>query len=274
LQNAKSKQFPSLFKLLLLDALDSNTVLTTRTPVQITTIFFDCDNTLVLSEDLAFAACALLANEILALHGFADRYTGPMLLRDFVGQNFRGMMVSLQQKYGYAMDPLELEAYVAREEDAVIEMLRAELRPCEGVEEVLRKFKEMGTYRMAVVSSSALRRVRAALEKVQQDKYFAKEDVFSAASSLPKPTSKPDPAIYLFAMESCEKEPGECVAIEDSKSGTLSAVRAGLKVVGYVGSYEDEKREEMKGVLREAGACVMMDHWSQFEECLEKIERI
>ena len=37
------------------------------TPLQITTLLFDCDNTLVLSEELAFEACAELANEILAV---------------------------------------------------------------------------------------------------------------------------------------------------------------------------------------------------------------
>jgi len=40
---------------------------------QITTLLFDCDNTLVLSEELAFEACAELANEILASRNIADR---------------------------------------------------------------------------------------------------------------------------------------------------------------------------------------------------------
>ncbi|KAK4916201.1 hypothetical protein LTR28_013447, partial [Elasticomyces elasticus] len=60
-------------------------------------ILFDCDNTLVLSEEIAFEACAELANEILAKNNKSERYTGPALLKDFVGQNFRGMMVSLQK---------------------------------------------------------------------------------------------------------------------------------------------------------------------------------
>jgi HAD superfamily hydrolase (TIGR01509 family) len=213
-------------------------------------------------------------NQILESHGVADRYTGPLLMRSFVGQNFRGMMVSLQRKYGYTMDPLTLEMYVAREEDAVIERLCAELQPCEGVDNVLKWLNETGVYSMAVVSNSAFRRVWAALEKVGQDKYFGKADVFSAATSLSRPTSKPDPAIYLFAMERCGKKPTECLAIEDSKSGTLSAARAGITVLGYVGSYEGEKREEMRKVLTEAGACLVMEHWGQFEEYLEKIEQM
>ncbi|RDW73448.1 putative HAD superfamily hydrolase [Coleophoma cylindrospora] len=239
---------------------------------QITTLLFDCDNTLVLSEELAFEACAELANEILSTHSIPDRYTGPQLLSEFVGQNFRGMMVSLQKKFGYEMDAAELEKYVSREEDQVIAKLKAALKPCVGVDAELEKLASAGKYRMAVVSSSALRRVQASIEKVGQDKYFARDEVFSAATSLPKPTSKPDPAIYLFAMEKMGLKAEECVAIEDSRSGATAAFRAGIKTVGYVGSYEPEKEEQMREVLRDSGCVVIMKDWKEFPDCLKKIE--
>jgi len=243
---------------------------------KITTLLFDCDNTLVLSESLAFAACAELANEILASRNIPDRYTGPNLLREFVGQNFRGMMVSLQKKYGYDMPPEELETYVSREEDQVIAKLKAELEPCEGVDAQLERLYNggKGAYTMAVVSSSALRRVKASIEKVGQDKYFPGDSVFSAASSLEKPTSKPDPAIYLHAMKALGKKAEECVAIEDSRSGTLSAVRAGIRVIGYTGSYESDERPGMVKLLTENGAKVIMEHWNQFDADLKKIEEM
>jgi len=237
-----------------------------------TTLLFDCDNTLVLSEELAFEACAELANEILKSQNIGDIYTGPQLMSEFVGQNFRGMMVSLQKKYGFELSPDELQSYVLREEDQVIAKLKAELRPCIGVDAELEKLAAAGKYKMAVVSSSALRRVKASVVKVGQDKYFG-DDIFSAATSLDKPTSKPDPAIYLHAMKVLGKEPKECVAIEDSRSGTLSAVRAGIPVVGYVGSYEpQDKAQDMVKVLQDAGAQVIMTEWNQFDDMLEKIE--
>jgi HAD superfamily hydrolase (TIGR01509 family) len=164
----------------------------------------------------------------------------------------------------------ELEDYVSREEDQVIKKLKTDLVPCVGVDKELEKLQKHGKYKMAVVSSSALRRVKASVEKVMQDVYF--EAIFSAATSLPKPTSKPDPAIYLHAMEKMGVQAKECVAIEDSKSGTLSAVRAGIPVVGYVGSYEPSKAKEMAKLLSDNGATVVMEHWSEFEGCLEKIE--
>jgi len=44
---------------------------------------------------------------------------------------------------------------------------------------------------------------------------------------------KPSPQPYLLACERLGLPPGEVVAVEDSRSGALSARRAGLVVVGY-----------------------------------------
>ncbi|TQS31566.1 hypothetical protein Golomagni_08153 [Golovinomyces magnicellulatus] len=140
-----------------------------------------------------------------------------------------------------------MESYVTREEDAVIAKLQAALKPCVGVDDQLEKLAASGKYHMAVVSSSALRRVKASIEKVGQDKYFRGDEVFSAATSLPKPTSKPDPAIYLHALEKLGRKAENSVAIEDSKS-------------------------EMEKTLTEAGAVVVMRDWSEFPQCLAKIE--
>ncbi|KAL1991720.1 hypothetical protein VTN49DRAFT_5028 [Thermomyces lanuginosus] len=240
---------------------------------KITQLLFDCDNTLVMSEELAFEACADVANEILAKHDITDRYTGEQLIQDFVGQNFRGMMVSLQAKYGFEMTKEEFDHYVKEEENQVIAKLEAKGEPCVGVNEELETLYREGKYDLAVVSSSALRRVRASIKKVGQDKYFKPDHIFSAATSLPTPTSKPDPAIYLYALERLGKKPEECVAIEDSRSGALSAIRAGIPVIAYVGSYHgDEKRAEMAKKLLDLGSKVVMKDWTEFQSCLKQIE--
>ena len=240
--------------------------------MQITQILFDCDNTLVLSEEIAFQACAELVNQTLQAEGFSDRYTGSQLMVDFVGQNFRGMITSLQSKYGFTLEKTKFDDLVAKEEDKVIDMLEAKAQPCIGVIEVLDTLAASKKYGLAVVSSSALRRVQASIRKVEQEKYFLPQHVFSAATSLPTPTSKPDPAIYLHACKALGKDPSECVAVEDSKSGVLSAVRAGIHVVGYVGSYESENQDEMATKLKENGAEVIMKDWSEFQDCLASIE--
>ncbi|GAB7357606.1 hypothetical protein MBLNU459_g0109t1 [Dothideomycetes sp. NU459] len=237
-------------------------------------ILFDCDNTLVLSEELAFEACAELANEILEKNGKSKRYTGPELLKDFVGQNFRGMMVSLQKKFDFTIPEEEFNSYVDRELGKVVEKLEKKARPCPGSMEVLEDLHKSKKYGMAVVSSSALSRVQASIRKVGQAKFFPAEHVYSAATSLEKPTSKPDPAIYLHACKEIGVKPSECVAVEDSKSGATAAKNAKIRLIGYVGAYED--KEEMdrmaKMLTEECGAIAVMYHWSEFKDALAKVE--
>ncbi|KAL2266391.1 hypothetical protein VTJ83DRAFT_5743 [Remersonia thermophila] len=248
---------------------------------KITTLLLDCDNTLVLSEDLAFEGCAQVLNEMAAAKSLPlERpFTGPSLIAEYLGHNFRGMLTLLQARYGFTLTPEEVEAYVRREEDAVIARLEAELAPCPGADAALARLAATGRYGLAVVSSSALRRVRASVGRAGIGHHFVnatgrgeEHAIFSAATSLPAPTSKPDPAIYLHALQRLGKTAGECVAVEDSRSGALSATRAGIKVVGYVGSYPPEKRELMAQALREGGAAVVMEDWERFEEYLEQIE--
>ena len=192
---------------------------------------------------------------------------------DFVGQNFRGVVKGMEDKFHFTLSDEEREKYVKMEEDRVIANLEAKAQPCEGANEVLDKLYKEKKYGMAVVSSSALRRVVASIKKVDQAKYFPENHIFSAASSLPKPTTKPDPAIYLHACKEIGVKPGECVAVEDSKSGTLSAVRAGIPTMAYVGSYHDpSKASEVAKMLTENGAVVVMNHWKEFEDCMKKIE--
>ncbi|KIW19334.1 hypothetical protein PV08_03628 [Exophiala spinifera] len=239
-------------------------------------VLLDCDNTLVLSERLAFEACADLTNELLAKYDIPDRYSVDSLLEDFVGQNFRGMLVGLQKKHDFQMPPEELEEYVKRELGEVIKKLSAKATPCPGVPEELERLHKAG-YPMAVVSTSAKPRVVASLEKVGIDHYFPNAHVYSAATSLNPPSSKPDPKIYLYACEQLGVKPEECITVEDSKSGATAAMRAGIPLVGYVGVYGieegKEKMEQMAKLLKEqCNAAAIMYDWKEFPEILKKLE--
>lgn len=194
-------------------------------------------------------------------------------MAEFVGQNFRGVVGGVQKKFGFSLEPKEVDDLVGQELGRVIATLKEKAEPCEGVMPVLDKLYKEKKYGLAVVSSSALSRVQASVEKVGQAKYFPPDHIFSAATSLPVPTTKPDPAIYLHACKVIGKDPSECVAVEDSKSGALSGIRAGIPVMGYVGSYEGEmKQKEMDALMKDLGVKVVMKDWADFEKCLAEIE--
>lgn len=226
----------------------------------------------MLSEDVAFEGCAELVNTIMKTMNIPlGPFTGASLQRDYVGQNFRGMLTTVASEHNVAITPEQMDAFVRQEEDIVISKLRQHLEPCAGVDDVLAKVDDGQHYTLAVVSSSALRRVQVCLDKTGQAKHFGHR-VYSAASSLAVPTSKPDPAIYLHALQTLGKSAAESVAVEDSRSGTLSAVRAGIRTIGYVGAYPPAQRAHMTTVLKDAGASVVMEEWSGFDAALQSLK--
>ncbi|KAK1676456.1 HAD-like domain-containing protein [Colletotrichum godetiae] len=241
----------------------------------ITLLLLDCDNTLVQSETLAFEACAELTNEILAACNVDLHFTGRQLQRDFVGQSFQAMMRSLEVKYGVSCNitDAELGDYASMEDDRVISKLVEKLQSCEGANAELERLVAAGRHQLAVVSSSALRRVRASLEKTGQITFFHPNDVFSAADLLPVPMSKPDTAVYFHAPKTMGKVAAECIAVEDSRSGATSANRAGIITIGYTGACEDvEEANTLRGILEKAGCKLIMSNWTEFPNLLHQIE--
>jgi HAD superfamily hydrolase (TIGR01509 family) len=186
------------------------------------------------------------------------------------------MLVGLQKKHSFQLKPEELEDYVAQELGRVTQKLSEKATVCPGVPEVLKSLKEQG-YPLSVVSTSAKPRVVASLIKTDIYSYFPDEHVYSAATSLNPPSSKPDPKIYLYACEQLGIKPEEAVTVEDSKSGATAAMRAGIPLIGYVGVYGieegKEKMEQMATLLREqCKADEIMYDWKEFPELLKKIE--
>jgi beta-phosphoglucomutase-like phosphatase (HAD superfamily) len=209
-------------------------------------------------------------------HNIDARYTAESLLEDFVGHNFRGMLNGLQKKHNFEMSQEDMDDFVERELGEVTKKLSEKAVECPGVTKELEKLKEQG-YPMAVVSTSAKSRVVASIEKVGIAHFFPPEHVYSAATSLTPPSSKPDPKIYLHAAEQLGVKPSEAITVEDSKSGATAAMRAGIPCIAYVGIYgiEDgkEKMDQMAKLLTEETKCVaVMYDWKEFQDCLKKVE--
>ncbi|HEX8207378.1 MAG TPA: HAD family phosphatase, partial [Solirubrobacteraceae bacterium] len=118
-------------------------------------------------------------------------------------------------------------------------------------------------FALAVVSSSALERLDACFEATGLAELFPPAVRFSAEDSLPVPTSKPDPAVYLHAGERLGVTGGEALAIEDSPTGARSAVAAGFPVVGNVLFVPDGERAEREEALRAAGVESIVESWAE-----------
>ena len=68
------------------------------------------------------------------------------------------------------------------------------------------------------------------------------------------PAKKPDPAIYLLALERMGVDADDAIVVEDSRNGLLAAVGAGLRCVVTVSGYTaDEDMSEAVLVVTSLG---------------------
>jgi HAD superfamily hydrolase (TIGR01509 family) len=95
-----------------------------------------------------------------------------------------------------------------------------------GVRDYIEEGRRMGL-KLAVASSSRRRWVVGHLERLGIHEHW---DAVKTADDVEK--TKPDPALYLAAVEALGVQAAEAIALEDSRNGVLAAKAAGLWCVG------------------------------------------
>jgi len=110
-------------------------------------------------------------------------------------------------------------------ENRVAAMIRTEGVALPGVDRTIGDLRAAGL-RVALASSSSPTLIRTVLSTLGLDRAF--EAVCSATEER---RGKPDPAVYLTAVQRLGLRPADCVAFEDSVAGVRSATAAGLKVI-------------------------------------------
>ncbi|MET1007492.1 MAG: HAD-IA family hydrolase [Propionibacteriaceae bacterium] len=249
----------------------------------------DADGNLFPSEEPAFVASSQITNQFLAEHGVERRYDPEELRIATTGMNFRSTLVKLALQHGIPvatelvgavvtersvtsdpgaalLSPSVVDAWVAREKEAVTAHLRTVLKPDQEVLDPLDTLA--GRYGLAAVSSSADSRIAACFEVTGMAHYFPPARRFSAEDSLPRPVSKPDPAIYLHAGAQLGISAAEGVAIEDSLAGATAAVAAGFPTIGNLQFVQPEERDERHAVLTGAGVAAVVTSWREILDLL------
>jgi HAD superfamily hydrolase (TIGR01509 family) len=260
-------------------------------PAPITTLLLDADDNLFPSERPAFDASAEVTNRFLARFGVRSPFTAEELRKRAVGKNFRSTATDLavqcgvpmeqaladgrlaavvasdsEVAAGYALSAGELEQWVSKERERVTAHLAATLKPDP---EVLAPLQALASrYAMAAVSSSATKRLDACFTATGLDSLMPASLRFSAEDSLPVPTSKPDPAVYLHAGQVMQIQAHQGLAVEDSVPGVKSAVAAGYLTVGNVMFVPDGERACRTADLIDAGAAAITDSWRALADAL------
>jgi beta-phosphoglucomutase-like phosphatase (HAD superfamily) len=231
-------------------------------------LLLDADGNLFPSEEPAFVASADVTNRFLASLDVPTRYTPEELLATTTGKNFRTTAVDLARANGVTVDgdgaaltAGVLDDWVAEEKKVVSEHLGQVLRPDPAVLRPLRRLADR--YQFAAVSSSALSRLDECFRATGLADLLPAQHRYSAEDSLPRPTSKPDPAIYRYAVEQLGVSPQQAVAVEDSLPGAQSAVAAGIPTVGNLTFVPPADRLVRRTRLIEAGVIAVVESWDE-----------
>ena len=262
-------------------------------PDTVTTILCDADGNLFPSEEPAFDASVGVTNRLLQRFGVSARFTAEELRRQTTGKNFRTTATDLVAHHGVpieeklaegrgyavvashddvaagrALTGEELEEWVRREREEVTAHLGSVLAPDRAVCEALRALRTR--YDLAAVSSSASARLDACFAATGLDSLIPAALRFSAEDSLPVPTSKPDPAVYLFAGQALGLAPAQGLAVEDSVPGVRSAVAAGFVTIGNLAFVPASERRQRTTDLAEAGASAVAGSWRAVADFLRR----
>jgi HAD superfamily hydrolase (TIGR01509 family) len=257
----------------------------------ITTLLCDADDNLFPSERPAFAASVEVINRFLTRFGVTTPFSAEELRKQAVGKNFRSTAIELSVQSGVPMDQTlanshpaavvasdadaragralcveELEEWVVREREHVTAHLSVALRPDP---QVLAPLQALASrYALAAVSSSASKRLDACFTTTGLDRLIPAAVRFSAEDSLPVPTSKPDPAVYVHAGQELDIDVHHGLAVEDSVPGVKSAVAAGYLTVGNLMFVPADERSCRSRELIDAGAVAIIDSWQSLADAL------
>jgi beta-phosphoglucomutase len=107
--------------------------------------------------------------------------------------------------------------------------------PVDGLYNFLDFIKEIG-FKIALATSAPPENISLILERLGITEYF---DVIIDKTHVTH--GKPDPEVYLKAVETLKTDSEYCLVFEDSLSGVRSAILAGIRVIGVTTSHTAEE---------------------------------
>lgn len=196
-------------------------------------VIFDCDGVLVDSESISNGVLARL----LTADGLPTTLAESR--RDYQGLLLTEVVRRVQARLGHPLPA----GWLAQYERERAEAFQRELRPVAGAAETIEGLTAAGLD-VCVASQGRLEKTRLSLELTGLRHLFSAEALFSGETV---PRGKPHPDLFLHAAAVMGAEPSACVVVEDTPSGVMAAVSAGMRVFGYSADSDAD-------ALRRAGA--------------------
>jgi HAD superfamily hydrolase (TIGR01509 family) len=178
-------------------------------------VIFDCDGVLVDSEPIA--------NRVFAeqLRAVGLSMSVDDVMARFVGKTRAGCLDLAAKLFGRPLP----EGFGQSWDTALFQALACEVRTVKGVSQLLDTLE----IPYCVASNSIPERTRVSLKAVGLLPRF--EGRIFSASDVPRP--KPAPDLFLHAAKAMNATPSRTVVVEDTITGVLAGVAAGMTVLAY-----------------------------------------
>ena len=215
-------------------------------------ILFDCDGTLVDTEDLSAAAV------VAALGTFGINVTMHDVHPRYVGVHLNDIIAEVNAEFGTSVTPRAFsDAYTA----AMMPLIAPHIRILPDTLPFIRSLKDRG-YKMAIGSNGVRDAVRLELDVTGLLPFF---DAIITADDVANP--KPHPEMYLKGMQDLGgNDPSGIFVLEDSVPGLKAAMAAGMIPIGYTGLNPDPAGLESR--LLAAGAKTVLKSLSELDNLL------
>jgi len=198
-------------------------------------VIFDCDGVVVDSERIGNRVFRGLLGEL------GLELSEQEVYERFLGRALADSLAIVEKELGRPVPDDAVERYRARRDRT----LRAEVRPVEGIREIVDGLD----IPYCIASSGDHAKMRATLGATGLMPLFEGR-IFSTTDV---PRAKPAPDVFLHAAATMGVEPGRTCVVEDTVNGVLAACAAGMTAYGYAGL-------TLAATLREAGAQATFAH--------------
>ena len=191
---------------------------------KIKAILFDMDGVLIDAKDWHYEAL----NEALGLFGLGiSRYDH---LHTFDGLPTKVKLQMLGEQYYL---PEALHSFINQiKQQRTMEKIHTKCHPMYEHEYALSRLHHEG-YKIAVCSNSIRRTIEEMMEYSHLDIYL---DLIVANDDVTK--AKPDPEMYITAMEKLNLKPNECLVVEDNPNGVKAGMASGAEVLQVTSVHE------------------------------------
>jgi beta-phosphoglucomutase len=206
-------------------------------------VIFDFDGVISDSEPCHFAA----ANKV--LDDFGIQLTQQQYYADYLGFTDYELFETVKKKYKTDFKGTSIEQLVERKAEVFQELIRQTDHLINGIIELIGRLKRNGI-KVAVNSGAIAADIKIMLAGSAIEDSF---DVIVSADDITK--GKPDPEGYLLTLEKLNTvsdspiSAKQCVVIEDSRWGIISAKKAGMHAVAVTNSYTAEELKDAEMII-------------------------